>query len=404
MLLIACSSVTSQPDTADDLIHSGNSLAHAQYIEANNSMAELHHRGAVYDDAASRRLIDRVLERLFPGKNNNPVRVTLARLPGENAYALPTGDIVLHQSMLAALTSEAQLAFVLAHEAAHVFLNHAWLSANHRSRRRAAAHLTDVLLFGNNRSYGYFASNVEAYSRQQEYDADNYAAKILASAGYDLNAARGFFDVLQRYPMVYEAEASQRTHPGIAERKRRLSVLSNQLPLPAPQLAAAVSGETLQQAQQFNDHRLRVLELSIQQKIEEHDLPGALLQIDDLEALSGENARNDCLRGRLYTAIASDVGEAGKAIREIFPLERDSSKTSSASVFFLNQAAAIYEERLQQESAADCALRGLRRVNAQLETSSSVTSNSDKTLENAVTRQGSASLFARRTDEAASEK
>lgn len=384
----ACSSVTSQPHAADDLIHSGNTLAHAQYIEANNSMAELHNRGAVYDDAASRQLIDRVLERLFPGKNNNPVRVTLARLPGENAYALPTGDIVLHQSMLAALTSEAQLAFVLAHEAAHVFLNHAWLSANHRSRRRVAAHLTDVLLFGNSHSYGYFASNVEAYSRQQEYDADQYAAKILASAGYDVNVAGSFFDVLQRYPMVYEAEASQRTHPGIAERKRRLSLLSSQLSLPAPRLAAAVSGETLLQAQQFNDHRLQALERSVRHKIEEHDLPGALLQIDDLESLMGESAKTDCLRGQLYTAIASDVGEAGKAIREIFPLDQEKSQQSTASVFFLNQAASIYEERLLQDSGADCAARGLLRVQARLKTPALSVSLQQQTLPGLHAQQG----------------
>lgn len=365
---LACSSITSQPDVADDLISSGNTLAHAQYIEANNSMAELHNRGAVYDDAASRQLIDRVLERLFPGKNNNPVRVTLARLPGENAYALPTGDIVLHQSMLAALGSEAQLAFVLAHEAAHVFLNHAWLSAQHRSRRRVAAHLADVLLLGNSRSYGYFASNVEAYSRQQEFDADDYAANILAGAGYDLNVAIGFFDVLQRYPMVYEAEASQRTHPGIAERKRRLALLSDQLSLSAPQLAAAVGGETLRLEQQFGDHRLQVLERSIRHKIEEHDLPGALLQIDDFESLSGENTKSDCLRGQLYTAIASDVDEAGKAIREIFPDDREQSQQSTASAFFLKQAAAIFQDRLQQDSRAECAVHGLQRIQASMKT------------------------------------
>ena len=364
-LLAACTAATSQFDKADDLLHSGNSLAHAQYLEANNSMVELHNRGAVYDDAASRQLIDRVLGRLFPGKNNNPVRVTLARLPGENAYALPTGDIVLHQSMFAALTSEAQLAFVLAHEAAHVFLNHAWLSANHRSKKRAAAHLADILFFGNSRSYGYFANSVEAYGRQQEYDADTYAANILTQAGYDLDDAGGFFNVLQRYPMVYEAAASQRTHPAIDERKRRLALLSQQLSLPEPALAAAISNESSVQAQEFNGHRKVVLDRSIQDKIEEHDLAGALLQIDELESLTGDGAATDCLRGKLYTAIASDVQEAGKAVREIFPLDDDEARPSSASLFFLEQAASIYEERMQKDSA-DCAVQGFKHVEAQL--------------------------------------
>ncbi len=385
-ILTACASPASLPAVSQDLLGSGDRLAHAQYIEANNSMVELHNRGAVYDDDVSRQLIDRVLNRLFPGQHNNPVRVTLARLPGENAYALPTGDIVLHQSMLAALSSEAQLAFVLAHEAAHVFLNHAWLSATHRSKRRAAAHLTDLILFGNNRSYGYFANSVEAYSRQQEFDADDYAANILLNAGYDLEDAGGFFKVLQRYPMVYEADASQRTHPGINERKQRLAQLSQRLTIATPVLARAVGDDTLEQARQFNNHRSNVLSRSIRDKIGEHDLPGALLQIDELENLNGETGFTDCLRAELYEAIASDVEEAGKAIREIFdrpePSEQkaaeknETAEQGSASVFFLRQAEAIYETRLSKDGNSDCAQQGLEQIQTQL-TASSPASNSN---------------------------
>lgn len=377
LILAACNTTTSTPDSSEDLLHSGDRLAHAQYVEANNSMVELHSRGAVYDDAASRQLIDRVLKRLFPGKHNNPVRVTLARLPGENAYALPTGDIVLHQSMLAALSSEAQLAFVLAHESAHVFLSHAWLSATHRSKRRAAAHLSDLLMLGNNRSYGYFANSVEAYSRQQEYDADAYAARILTQAGYDLHEASGFFSVLQRYPMVYEAEDLQRTHPGISDRRQRLTELTQRLTGNAPVLAAAVGESTLDEAREFNDHRRRVLDRSIRDKIGEHDLPGALLQIDELENLNANTTNTDCLRGELYTAIASDVEEAGKAMREIFPTRGSSAELAgedanavsqgSASVFFLMQAETVYENRLQLNEQAECAAQGLQQVKAHLE-------------------------------------
>lgn len=392
LVLAGCTTTSSTSDSSEDLLHSGDKLAHAQYIEANNSMVELHNRGAVYDDDASRQLIDRVLTRLFPGKNNNPVRVTLARLPGENAYALPTGDIVLHQSMLAALSSEAQLAFVLAHESAHVFLNHSWLSANHRSKRRAAAHLTDLLLLGNSRSYGYFASSVEAYSRQQEYDADDYAARILAQAGYDLDDASGFFEVLQRYPMVYEAEASQRTHPGISDRRQRLEQLTQRLTTDTPVLAAAVGNETLQQARLFNSHRSSVLNRSIRDKIGEHDLPGALLQIDELESLNGETASTDCLRGELYVAIASDVEEAGKAIREIFPSRQSTTEPAqqgaargvagqgSASVFFLRQAQSIYESRLLKDEHAPCAEQGLLQVKTHLQKPESARALRQQTL------------------------
>jgi len=372
-----------------DLLQSGDRIAHAQYLEANDSMVELLERGVVYSDESSRQIIDRILQRLFPGEENNPVRVTLARLPGENAYALPTGDIVMHQSMLAALASETQLAFVLAHEAAHVLLSHAWFSANHRTRRRLAAHLSDLVMLGSSHSYDYFANSVDAYGRQQELDADIYAARLLSEAGYDLKAAIGFFDVLRQYPMVYEAEAVQRTHPGIEERKQKLAAM---IPILQPNVVASSlrpdESLALQAAKParaekgFTEHRVQTLDRSVRDKIAEHDLPGALVQLHELEQLTGETQVSDCLRGSLYTAIATDVAEAGRAMKELFQTpdtidesdvvrqDADNNATtkeqrvewSRASHMFLKQAEAIYQDRLRQTPDASCAASGLARV------------------------------------------
>jgi len=399
LLLVGCVATSDEQYTAEDLLERGDQLAHAQYLEANSSMIELHRRGVVYEDEASRELIDQVLQRLFPGKANNPVRVTLARLPGENAYALPSGDIIIHQSMLAALSTEAQLAFVLAHESAHVFLNHAWLSAAHRTKRRAAAHVSDVLMFGNSRSYGYFAGNVEAYGRQQEFEADAYAARILAQAGYDLTGAAEFFNVLNRYPMVYEAQL-ERTHPGIALRRQRLTDMAAHL---QPQNGGNRDSESvtplLQSAEAtdgYNSHRIRLLKRSVKDKIVEHDLPGALVQLDELERLDGKSTVTDCLRGNLYTAIAADVDEAAKALKEIIapqpvvgekaagkkaagtkaaeqtPVEVKRGFGNRARSFFLKQARGIYNDRLSATPGARCASKGLEKVQNLLARSSEV--------------------------------
>lgn len=384
VLITGCAFSGTGQTTGSDLLQSGDRIAHAQYLEANDSMVDLLRRGVVYDDETSRKIIERILNRLFPGDENNPVRVTLARLPGENAYALPTGDIVMHQSMLAALASEAQLAFVLAHESAHVLLNHAWLSANHRARRRLAAHLGDLVLLGNGQSYDYFANSVDAYGRQQELDADIYAARLLAEAGYDLSAAAGFFDVLHQYPMVYEAEAVQRTHPAIEERKEKLMAM---VPLLQPNFVAKeASSDDLPELQAarpgegFTSHRVQTLDRSVRDKIAEHDLPGALVQLHELEQLTGETVVSNCLRGSLYTAIATDVAEAGRAMKEIFqgdettdivgkPSEEsgadnhpDNIRWSPASHMFLKQAEAIYRDRLGVTPDAGCAVAGLARV------------------------------------------
>jgi predicted Zn-dependent protease len=104
--------------------------------------------------------------------------------PVENAFALPGGRIYVTAGMLRAVRTEAELAGVIAHEVAHVDLEHcidAVRAQKILGRDLAAA---ADLLFG------------PAYSEELEREADAYGLQLAARAGYDPRGLPDLFDRL----------------------------------------------------------------------------------------------------------------------------------------------------------------------------------------------------------------
>jgi len=100
------------------------------------------------------------------------------------ALSSSSGLTAFSKGLVLSLSSESELAFVLAHELAHIEL-------------------------------GHFTKNLEQVSaerrRMMEFEADSHALSILASAGYNSNAARlvlsrtrGFYEDSKFYPGVEE--------------------------------------------------------------------------------------------------------------------------------------------------------------------------------------------------------
>lgn len=111
--------------------------------------------------------------------------------PGINAFALPGGYIYINRGLMSYLTSEAQLAAVLAHEIAHVTQHHA---VRRRSKQRlgdAAAFVASVLTWNSNVGQAIQLENaalVSGYGREMELEADEYGAVYMYRSGYDPNA------------------------------------------------------------------------------------------------------------------------------------------------------------------------------------------------------------------------
>ncbi len=122
-----------------------------------------------------------------------------------NAFAMPGGYVVVTSGMLDLLSTEAELAAVLAHEIAHVNRKH-YLKAMEKSRSLSL--VGDVAMFagdvyqtkkGSSSDTDFYRNKVvaekllnttsELYSkgleRGDEFEADSHAVTLVARAGYD---------------------------------------------------------------------------------------------------------------------------------------------------------------------------------------------------------------------------
>jgi predicted Zn-dependent protease len=123
---------------------------------------------------------------------NEPFNFTLLNSRVNNAFALPGGYVYITRQLMSLMNDEAQLASVLGHEVGHV-------TDRHSAKRYNTSILTSIgaLLVGVATGSGDLAnlasqfgqSRVTAYSRKQEFKADELGIRYISKAGYDAYAA-----------------------------------------------------------------------------------------------------------------------------------------------------------------------------------------------------------------------
>ncbi|HEX8225532.1 MAG TPA: M48 family metalloprotease [Allosphingosinicella sp.] len=129
----------------------------------------------------------------------NAFRVTLLNSPVMNAFAVPGGYLYVTRQLVGLANDEAELAFVLGHEAGHI-------AARHSSERKRAGILSQLLAVGlgavtGSSQLGNLAGQltqgvVLSYSRKQELEADDLGVRYIAAAGYDPTASASFLNSL----------------------------------------------------------------------------------------------------------------------------------------------------------------------------------------------------------------
>jgi beta-barrel assembly-enhancing protease len=121
-----------------------------------------------------------------------------------NAFALPGGPVRLNVGVLTAASTEDEVAGVLAHEIAHVYLRHSTRQASKAQIAQIPAAILGGLL--GNGAGGQLArlglefglgSVFMKYSRDAESEADYLGAKIMYDAGYNPQAMVSFFRKLE---------------------------------------------------------------------------------------------------------------------------------------------------------------------------------------------------------------
>ncbi|KPA12131.1 peptidase M48 Ste24p [Candidatus Magnetomorum sp. HK-1] len=146
-----------------------------------------------------------------------------------NAFAGPGGHIFIHSGLIESMTSELELAGILAHEIAHVTCRHISERID-RSKKMNMATLAGTIagiLIGGNVGvamvYGSAAAQQSmflAYTREDEREADQNSLRYLRDARYN---GRGLISILKKIRKVSWADVSDiptymMTHPGLNER------------------------------------------------------------------------------------------------------------------------------------------------------------------------------------------
>jgi Zn-dependent protease with chaperone function len=159
-----------------------------------------------------------VLTRLLThNRIERPMLSRVLSMPMFNALALPHQTIVLAESLVEFCRDQRdQMAFVLAHEAAHIHLGH----AKERSRAKALANVVRINpLLG----IGFRFLFDRAFSREQEFEADAVAIKFCIRAGYSGQEAIAFLMRLEAFAGSNGiATLLLSTHPPMRERIEQL--------------------------------------------------------------------------------------------------------------------------------------------------------------------------------------
>ena len=160
-----------------------------------------------------------------------------------NAIACPGGLIFICSGLVNMASNEDELAAILAHEVAHVTLQHGissidqarWtefgaLVAEESAERWGSSEVQNAA-----NDYGDLVEDVvsniitKGYSRETEYQADSLAAVICASAGYD---PRALSSVLQRMSAIDSRSGPGfwQTHPSPEDRLEAVNAIITMLP------------------------------------------------------------------------------------------------------------------------------------------------------------------------------
>jgi len=145
-----------------------------------------------------------------------PAKVYLLANASAGAMALPERMIFLHHSVFNYLQSEDQLAFVLAHEYSHVFLQHNPDSLL-RTLRPYMVTAMDVAVSqaaGDNqarKAIQLYGSDIltrdlllPVWDRADERQADHLGVDLMVRAGYNPSEVDSFFQVLDKYEQQYD--------------------------------------------------------------------------------------------------------------------------------------------------------------------------------------------------------
>lgn len=182
-----------------------------------------------------------------------------------NAFALPGGQVFIHDTLILNMQSEGELAAVLAHEISHVTARHAAKMIS-KAQYGQIGTLAVGILFGGLAYQGaglLLNTSLLGITRESETEADLLGTQYLWKAGYDPRLLEESFDRLLKYEKL-GGSSFWRTHPSLDDRMERVEEEARYLP---PQTEYLIGGQEFINVQQ--EIRKARLEINRERKEEE---------------------------------------------------------------------------------------------------------------------------------------
>lgn len=182
-------------------------------------------RYPVLDDREIQLYMDRLGTRLLPqlSRPGDATNVTGHKFwfvvvvqERPQASSFPSGVVVVHTSLFRLAENEAQLAFAIAHEIAHVTQEHSWREYQYHRRKLRVLRWSTA-------GMGYVVESAirRGYQRDLEEQADRLALWYMTQAGYDPREAIRFLRLLERHPQGLSGLLWE-THRSYGRRRRGL--------------------------------------------------------------------------------------------------------------------------------------------------------------------------------------
>lgn len=174
--------------TLSELSSDENTLSEEEgkeyYALSNYAFQEAMQNGKIYFNDEFSAYLGKIVDHLLKDdpQLRKAIRVYATRLPSPNATAWRNGVILFNLSLFSYLESEAEIAFVLAHEISHVKEQHTLLRFKKTVEIGAS-------VYDNSESIEDLFELLR-FSRDHELEADNLAFSLMKNSGYALDGAR----------------------------------------------------------------------------------------------------------------------------------------------------------------------------------------------------------------------
>ncbi|HLX23427.1 MAG TPA: M48 family metalloprotease [Usitatibacter sp.] len=194
----------------------------------------------LHPDANLQRYVNRVGKwlALHSGRPDLPWTFAVIDTETINAFAMPGGNVIISSGLLKRLSSESELAGVLAHEIAHVVKKHQVQAIQSAAKGDLAASIGKDLAGDAiaRRGGGALAQGAKTWAsgmaadllkdgfflrpldRSMEYEADQLGVVIATRAGYDPYGLVGALEMLAQYKGGGDAASVFSTHPPAPDR------------------------------------------------------------------------------------------------------------------------------------------------------------------------------------------